>query len=146
MTEIVNTTVEHLYSLELKDVYNGEGDVLGRTHLLLNNNMCIANTILCDGNVIAIVGLSPEWKGVATIWMLTSELTYRYKKSFVKSVKQICSKWKDEYKIHRYQVNIKHGYEEGCSWIEYLGFRIEGLQRAFGPDGSDYWLYARVFI
>ena len=34
----------------------------------------------------------------------------------------------------------------GMRFAEFLGFEIEGLMRGYGPDKSDYYLMAKVYL
>lgn len=36
------------------------------------------------------------------------------------------------------------GFDDGCRWLDLLGFERTDLLRAYGPDGSDHYLYEKV--
>jgi RimJ/RimL family protein N-acetyltransferase len=44
----------------------------------------------------------------------------------------------------RIQAIVRTDWPTAHRFIERLGFQKEGMMRKFGPDGSDYYLYARV--
>ena len=44
----------------------------------------------------------------------------------------------------RIQAVVRSDWEMSRRWVEKLGFVCEGVLRKFGPDGTDYCMYARV--
>ena len=46
--------------------------------------------------------------------------------------------------MRRLQTTVVIDFNEGHRWAKILGFEVEGLMRAFEPDGRDTVLYGRV--
>jgi hypothetical protein len=46
--------------------------------------------------------------------------------------------------IRRVEADIRTDFCNAHRWVKLLGFKYEGTRRAFGTDGADYDLYARV--
>lgn len=44
----------------------------------------------------------------------------------------------------RVEMNVRGGFAAGHKWARLLGFEREGIMRAYGADGEDHHLYARV--
>lgn len=44
----------------------------------------------------------------------------------------------------RVQATCRRNYLAGMSYLRYLGFSVEGIMRAYEPDGTDAYLYGRV--
>lgn len=90
--------------------------------------------------VIASAGFYPQWDGRAIVWALVSGDAGRHFVSLHRAVLR-------SFELHpfrRIETCVLKGFAEGCRWAEMLGFQREGLMRAYGPDGSDFHLYARV--
>jgi len=95
--------------------------------------------------VISILGGSIVWPGVMYAWALISEDVKKVPLSFHKAVKSVIEVYAGKEELYRMQLDVKSDYSSGCKWVESLGFKKEGLMRKYGPDGSDYNLYARIF-
>ena len=50
----------------------------------------------------------------------------------------------EEYKYQRIQASISVKDAKAKRFAEWLGFENEGIMKKYGPDGSDYYRYARV--
>ena len=48
-------------------------------------------------------------------------------------------------RLQRVQMVVNTQVMGAQRFAEYLKFECEGLLRAFGPDGSDYFMYSRIF-
>jgi RimJ/RimL family protein N-acetyltransferase len=48
-------------------------------------------------------------------------------------------------KIKRLQTSVKADSKLALRFAEWLGLKQEGLMKNYGPDGSDYYRYARIF-
>lgn len=46
--------------------------------------------------------------------------------------------------LPRIEASSECTFEQGCRWLEMLGFEQEGRMRRYGPDGADHYRYARV--
>ena len=42
--------------------------------------------------------------------------------------------------------SVKSNFKTGLRFAEFLGFKNEGLMRGYGPDKSDYYLMAKVYL
>lgn len=102
-------------------------------------------TIMLGNIPIAIIGMIHLWDGVAEAWTVTSEEVKLYPISFHKSVLSSLVHHEKLLGIHRTQMNVRADYEDGRKWAEALGFKEEGVMLKYGPDGKDFWRYARTF-
>ena len=50
----------------------------------------------------------------------------------------------DRSDVDRIETGVRESFKAGHRWAKMLGFQAEGLMRRFGPDGSDYQMYARI--
>jgi|SRR5215469_3624610 len=97
-----------------------------------------------NGNffVLGCGGFRRYWSGVFEAWLAvkSSDIAYQHKIQMVRFIKQ---RFK-ELSAHRIQATISSKRIVDIDFIQYLGFQREGMLRKYGPDKSDYYLYALV--
>lgn len=47
--------------------------------------------------------------------------------------------------LRRMQIVVCVDREKAVQWAEFLKFEREGLMRCYGPEGKDYYMYARTY-
>ena len=68
-----------------------------------------------------------------------------YLTDFSKEMIQLAKRRAKENNITRVQSAIRKDFTEGQRFAEWLGLEKEGLMRKWGFDGSDQYMYARLF-
>lgn len=109
---------------------------------------------LTDGELkwakpLACGGLEPNGHGRFTGWLFSSDLSPR---AWV-MVRAAMQAMVREAGARRVEITVRSPVEiaqwpdalRACAFAEALGLSREGLLKGFGPDGSDYFLYAGVF-
>lgn len=127
------------------EVHSGEGNIgerIERLNIIPNNNIY---TCLSGNRPIAIIGWTLLFPGVADLWSLVSEEIKKYGKSFYKFCMTLMEFGNYNLGIHRFQMTVRVGNKELIRWSEALHMKCEGLMEKFGPDKSDYFLFARVY-
>ena len=94
---------------------------------------------------LGVVGAWPAWNGVAIVWaLLTDEIIDR-----PLSLCKGAHRWMDyivkRENIHRLQTLVQPEHDAAQRWAHWLGFQREGLMERASPQGTDLWLYARIF-
>lgn len=102
-------------------------------------------TITADGKVIAILGLVVVWRGVASVWTVSSNEIKLYPKDFHVTVLAMIEEYARILKLWRLQFNVRATFKPGQRWAEALGFEREGRMKKYDPKGEDYFRYARIF-
>lgn len=97
-----------------------------------------------DGTVVGCAGVMPLWPGVGQAWALLSVHAPHSFKAVHRAVLAGLSNAFDGGGFHRVQISVASDFPEGMRWAQHLGFRLEGLMRGYGPDGSDHFLFAKV--
>lgn len=103
-----------------------------------------AFTLMQGETVIAILGGFPFVPGVIHFWAIIAKQVRECPIAFHKECIKILDWYEQHEKPRRIQWEVKADYLMGCKWAESLGMKREGLMKAWGPDGSDHYLYARV--
>lgn len=83
--------------------------------------------IVGDSWAVALIALFAEDAGP---WML----------SIVRAVRA----WLDDQAAHRIAMDVREDFEAGHRFARLLGFKAEGLMRAYGPNRENHMLYARI--
>ena len=103
-------------------------------------------TALMNDKPIAAGGIYMLWDGVAEGWVMATKDVWRCRVSMAKNFKQKFDVLVETTKVKRIQTNVKANFKLGHRFAEWLGFEKEGLMKYYGPDGSDYFRYARIII
>jgi hypothetical protein len=94
-----------------------------------------------DGEVLAIAGILPQWRGVGLAWAWLGRSWRRHAREITYEVARGLAQ--SDY--HRVEAAVRVEYQRGHDWIKRLGFELETpVARKWGPDGADFSIYVRV--
>lgn len=124
----------HLEQMTLKECHDGEA----RT-----NTQQTAFTFVLDEKPIAVIGWNHLSPRVLQAWGYLSEDVKKKPISFHKAVKNLILFGFFKTKVQRIQISVRCDYTEGYNWARALGFECEAVMRHYGPNRSDYFLFAR---
>lgn len=99
-----------------------------------------AYTGIADFQVVMCAGVHLELPGRGTAWCLLSEHARNHLLGCTRAVEEFLS----HCGVRRVQTYVETAFVQGHRWAGMLGFAREGTLRAWGPNGEDYDLYARV--
>jgi len=94
---------------------------------------------------IAAGGVNHLWDNVAEGWVIASKEIWKYPITCARAIKIRTDYLATNNKIKRIQTSVKSDCDKAIRFAEWLGFKREGLMKQYGPDGSDYYLYAKVY-
>ena len=103
-------------------------------------------TLFLDQTPIVSGGIVPIWEGVAEGWVLSSKHIYDYKIKAARLIKERTDLLCTNNKIWRLQTAVKADFKIGFRFAQFLGFKNEGLMKAYGPDKTDYYRMARIYL
>ena len=101
--------------------------------------MLVGEEIIGCGGVILC-----GYKG-GMAWLMLSKLFYSYSKSALKEIKLRLLDIAAEHKLRRIEMETVAESATNARFAEYLGFELEGRKRAYGPNGEDFFIFARLF-
>ena len=101
-------------------------------------------SLIDNGNLIVSGGIVPIFEGLGEAWLEPSDKITDYKLRMIKTLRHHIDKITEEDGLRRLQAAVRADFPEAVRFIEFMGFKREGLMEAYGPDGSDYFLYARI--
>ena len=118
---------------------NIEGDAMN----LEENNL--AFTGMVNKKPIFAAGMKMIWGQVAEGWVIATQDVWQHPIAVAKAIKKDFARVARENNITRVQSAIRKDFSEGQRFAEWLGLEKEGLMRKWGFDGSDQYMYARLF-
>lgn len=101
-------------------------------------------TALINNKPIAAGGIYMLWDNVAEGWVMATNDVWQYSIIMARHFKKKTDVLIETSKIKRLQTTVKADFKLGHKFAEWLGFEKEGLMKYYGPDGSDYYRYARI--
>lgn len=131
----------HIDQIVPRAVYKNE-NLTGLSGLIGNNDV-FSCAVVKDDLVLAIVGGTIMWEGMAHAWAIISDHVKKFPIEFHKQVKRLLESSIAELKLHRLEVTVKANFDMGRKWLESLGFEYEARLYQYGIDKSDYLLFAR---
>lgn len=141
----------HFAAMELreqeKNYFDLFPDFMERVKMQAKRGPCF--TAICEGEGIASCwGFAQMWPGVFEVWLLTSTLiekSFEHKRCMVLTSISAIADAAIGLQAHRFQMTINPRFSYSERFAKALKFEQEGVLKAYGPDGSDFLLYARIF-
>jgi len=99
---------------------------------------------VANGSPVCAFGLVPLWNGVGEVWMLTDVRLPRFARTFHRVSRQMFNIYIEELNMIRLQCTVHSRNLQARKWIESMYFKKEGLLKQYGPDGHDFFMFARI--
>lgn len=104
----------------------------------------MAFSAFADGEFLGCGGYGQPWPGIAQVWVWETSGVHRYPQGVHRLVRRALQHIEQDKNVWRISCEVRKGNERGRRWVELLGFQYEGTMEKYGPDGSDFMLYAKV--
>lgn len=102
-------------------------------------------TAILGGNMVACFGSHEMWDGVTESWLIGS----KHLNSVPITLTRMCRRYLDvvarEKRLHRMQITVDTQDKVAVRWAIALKFEYEGLLRKYGPHGSDFIIFSRIY-
>ena len=105
----------------------------------------LAFTGIVNNKPIFAAGMKIIWGQVAEGWVIATNEMWKHPIGVAKAIKKDFARVAKENNITRVQSGIRKDFKQGLRFAEWLGLEKEGLMKKWGFDGSDQYLYARIF-
>lgn len=96
------------------------------------------------GTYLGSFGMGKYWDGVGKLWLILDKKVSKHPKAFHRLFRDRMDLWYSMYNLVRLFTDVSAHDPRAIRWIESFGFEREGLQKSYGPNHEDYFLYARV--
>ena len=109
-----------------------------------DNTYCV----IYDSAIVAVGGLQVPWEGRGQFWLI---LTDECKKSGIHglralyAIKEKIEELVERNNVHRAEASIRPDFPKAIAMIESLGFKRKCLMEQYWPDGTDAYLYVKIF-
>jgi RimJ/RimL family protein N-acetyltransferase len=103
-----------------------------------------AITAYLHGRPMACFGFLPIWTGVAEMWLLIEERGRKYGKSLTRAALTVRDFAVLSNNLHRLQITVRCGDIRAVKWAQAIGFDQEAVLHRYGPDQSDFYIFART--
>lgn len=146
MFEIIQFLPEHIENFEdPHDIYVGSLSTLkSQAEFLYKSPACHTVSLVLDGRVEGVLGLTLFWEGNADCWTMLSKKACQHPITLHRLAMRIMGAYTENLKLRRLSAGTPIDQPEGSRWLETLGFKREGVMVKYGPDGKDWVLYART--
>ena len=109
----------------------------------LNDYTNYAETVINNGEVVAVMGIVKIWNGSGQGFVITAN-GYKGGISYMKASISCLERGMKSLKLWRLQTYIDERWNESKRFAELIGMDKECRLRKMAPDGHDLFLYARV--
>lgn len=101
-------------------------------------------TAIYGGKIVACWGAYVIWPGVAEAWLLTSYQLETIPITATRTAIRYFNNIYSDLQLHRLQITVNCRNELAMRWAIALQMKPEAILRCYGPDGSDYKMFART--
>jgi hypothetical protein len=137
----------HLYQLELdKDAIGplvALDDLATRAERAANSEFAI--TVFYKLQTAACFGLNFLWPGTAEGWLLPSKVALEHPQLLTRGTMRFFDTIGPAMNLRRVQIVVCVDHKRAVRWAKFLGFTQEGRMAKYGPEGKDYYLFARTY-
>lgn len=146
MLEIIPFEPEHLRNLQARSFEGREmaafADPEAQAREYLRRGPAFSGLI--EGRLMGCLGVCLLWRGVAEVWMVTTDLVAQFPLAFHRAISQGIAVMEKSLNLWRLQVAVHHEHKISRNWLRRLNFQEEGEMPRYGPDGATYVRMARV--
>jgi hypothetical protein len=131
MASIVPFRPEHISGMTVK----ADAQSVAASPVMVSALEKVGHTLLTnDGRVLAVIGAVPTVPNVCEVFILASEEQKSHPITFARLIKREVFTLRRQYR--RIQ-SVSKVDDFHYRWLSWLGFRAEGILKAYGMDGED---------
>lgn len=104
-----------------------------------------ARTLMVDWKPIGVIGVSPQWEGVAWGWAFLGVEARKWPLFITRTARTMIEKAHQHLSLRRMHVSVNVDHTNALDWAEILHFKVEGIMKKYGPGGEDCYMMARVW-
>jgi len=137
----------HLYLCDLNEFDQKTMGLFADYNSYLQNYAAAgtAFTVLGNGKIHAMFGMWQLWPGVAEAWLIPSKHIDKKTIALHRGALRFFEYISNETGIKRLQFTVHSQNVRADRWAQRCHFEKEGVLKNYGPDGSDYFMYARLY-
>ena len=101
----------------------------------------LAYSGFCNGELVICAGVGIPWKGLGEVWAVLSPHAPKCHLSINRAAKRFLWAMIKEADLRRVQAQVDLSFTKGLKWLEWLGFKFDGVSEKYGPNGEDFVRY-----
>jgi len=142
--EVISFKPKHIEQMKMKSIFDGDESIKERTCSVAAAGNVHAKTLVYRHKVLAIIGGDLLWDGVFQVWSVMDDHINELPVAFARCVKKVLNRYIIDLNLHRVQVDVRCGFPKAIKWVNFLGFKYEGIMQKYGPEGADYYRFVRL--
>lgn len=145
--KIVAWHLSHLYMCDLNDFDQENFEMFESSNESITafSENGQAFTAIVEGDVMAMFGVNILWPGCAEAWLVPNKNIGREKFALHRGSLAFFKYFSSKTGTRRIQITVHTLNVPADAWARRCYFQKEGVLRKYGPDGADYFMYARIF-
>ena len=144
--KLIDFKLHHYEHLELNkfDLKNLDDFPDYRSHFASFAEQGLAYTIIISGKISGVFGVFELWPGVYEFWMVPGKDLKKNTIAFHRRALAFFDYFWANTKPNRVQFTVCSLNFHADRWAKRCYFEREAVLKKYGPDGSDYFMYARI--
>lgn len=102
-------------------------------------------TIFYEMQPALCFGLDMRWPTMAEAWLVPGPVSIQHGTLLSRGTRRFFDKIGPALGLRRLQIVVSVHRERAIQWAKFLKFKEEGLMAQYGPEGFDYYMYARIY-
>ena len=115
------------------------------TRLQLLHQTRTAWTLFYEREPALVMGLEYKFPTNYEAWLIPGEKAYEHGALLSRGARRFFDKIPNRLNLRRLQIVVNVHHEAAIRWAEFLKFEREGPMVKYGPEGDDYYMYARIY-
>ncbi len=92
-----------------------------------------------------VMGMEYKYPTNYEAWIVPSDVALKHGTLLSRGARRFFDKIGERLNLRRMQIVVNVNHEPAIRWAEFLRFNREGLMSNYGPEGDDYYMYARTY-
>lgn len=126
-----------------RQVFDSLPDLPQRLHHI-QQSRC-AWTLFYKSEPALVMGLEYKFPTCYEAWIVPGEVSIRHGALLSRGARRFFDKIGPKLGLLRMQIVVNVHHEAAVQWAEFLKFKREGVMAKYGPEGADYYMYARTY-
>lgn len=115
------------------------------TRLRILQETRLAWTLFYKNEPALVMGLEYKWPTNYEAFLVPGELSIQHGALLSRGARRFFDKIGSKLDLLRLQIVVNVEREQAVKWAEFLKFNREGVMTKYGPEGADYYMYARTY-
>lgn len=142
MIKVQRFEMSHLEGFQCRENFNGDLTIPMMENMMDPKRDVVS--LIKEGEVICFAGVNHLRVGVGEVWLIGGKAIEKYKFEFFKTVLGLIKFVEEQMNLHRIEMAVDCSWQDGAKWARNLGFRFEGIARAYDFQRRDHAIYTRI--